>query len=286
MGKVFSATLVTAAGAIVVLQVILVLTNAEVDPPQEQSQALGQDSTVLTDLPDWSGVWKEDNNTVFDHASVQPPGASVGTPGAREFPPYTEEWEQIYKRNLALVAEGRFPDPITPCGIPAGFPRIFNLPDVHEFVVRPEQTWILSENGPNVMRIYTDGRPLMSQDERWPLYTGDSVGYWEGETLHFTTESLKKEGTILDRTGLVLSDQMTAETTIQKIDDGSIVVTMIIKDPIALKEPWTVKSRYTRLDKGTRIFDYACGENNRNPVLENGYTVTLGADGKPLEDVE
>ena len=28
-----------------------------------------------------------------------------------------------------------------------------------------------------------------------------------------------------------------------------------------------------------------CGENNRNPVSETGRTLTLGADGKPLDKV-
>ena len=50
------------------------------------------------------------------------------------------------------------------------------------------------------------------QDDRWPTYTGDSVGKWEGDTLVFDTLSTKHSqwptngDTVLDRTGLVLSD--------------------------------------------------------------------------------
>ena len=238
------------------------------------------------DLPDWSGVWAEVGNTVFDHASVQPPEGASNQPGTREYPPLTEEWEALYARNNELVAQGRFPDPNSTCGMPTGFPRIFNLPDVMEFVVRPEQTWIVSENGPNIMRIYTDGRSHPAPEDLWPTYTGDSVGYWDGDTLVFSTIAVKNEGTILDRTGLTLSDEMTAVTRMRKVEDGLIEVEMVLEDPVALTEPWRVVSRFERLPDGTRVYDYACAENNRNPVTESGQTITLGPDGQPLETLE
>lgn len=235
------------------------------------------------ELPDWSGVWREDGNTIFDHASVDPPGGSSNSPGTREHPPLTDEWEQVYERNLALVAEGRFPDPITDCGIPAGFPRIFNLPDVYEFVVRPEQTWVLTENGPNVMRIYTDGRDHPAPGDVWLTYTGDSVGYWDGDTLVFSTVAVMNEGTILDRTGLTLSDEMTAVSRMRLVGDGRLELEMTIEDPVALAEPWRVTMHYERLPGGTRVYDYACAENNRNPVLDGGRTLTLGPEGEVLD---
>jgi hypothetical protein len=235
------------------------------------------------DLPDWSGVWAEDGNTIFDHASVDPPGGNANQPGTREHPPLTDQWEEIYQRNLTLVAAGRFPDPISTCGMPAGFPRLFNLPDVYEFIVRPEQTWILAENGPNVMRIYTDGRGHPSSEEIWLTHTGDSVGYWDGDTLVFSTIAVKNEGTILDRTGLTLSDEMTATTRMRKVDEETIELEMVLEDRLALAEPWKVAMRYRRLPKGTRAYDYACAENNRNPVTDSGQTITLGPDGQPLD---
>ena len=118
----------------------------------------------------------------------------------------------MYQRNLKLSDSEKLPDPINTCGTPAGFPRLMNVPDTYEFVVRPEQTWILTENGPNVMRIYTDGRAHPALEDRWGTYTGDSVGHWEGDTLVFDTVSTRMSNypesgdTVLDRTGLILSD--------------------------------------------------------------------------------
>ena len=110
------------------------------------------------ELPDWSGVWQMVGPTVFDRASVQPQNGRAGDPGVREFPPLTDEYEAIYRKNIERIKAGTFPDPISVCGVPHGFPRIMNVPDVYEFAVTPAATYVLAENGPGIARIYTDGR--------------------------------------------------------------------------------------------------------------------------------
>ena len=105
-----------------------------------------------------------------------------------------------------------------------------NVPDVYEFAVTPDAVWILAENGPNILRIYTDGRKHPAPEELWPTYTGASVGHWEGDTLVFTTISLKgskDNDVIVDRTGLVLSDASRATTRMRKIDDKTIEAQMV-----------------------------------------------------------
>jgi hypothetical protein len=234
-------------------------------------------------LPDWSGVWAMQGGTVFDRATQTGEGGSV-TPGVREHPPYNAEWEAIYKKNLELRDKALLPDPFSNCGVPAGFPRHFNLPDPYEFVVRPEQTWVLAENGPNVMRIYTDGRQHLP--DQWETYTGDSVGHWEGDTLVFTTIGLKgsRDGdSIIDRTGLVLSDKAHATSRIRKTDAQTIEIQMTIEDPKAFTKPWVVTKQFRKQAAGTRLYDYGCAENNRNPFdPTTGTTFVLGPDGKPL----
>jgi len=240
-------------------------------------------------LPDWSGVWQMMGGTVFDRATQTGQGGST-THGVRIHPPYNAEWEAIYQKNLALRDHDRLPDVITNCGVPVGFPRIMNLPDVYEFVIRPEEFWILTENGPNVMRIYTDGRAVLAPEERWGTYTGDSAGHWEGDTLVFQTVALKgsRDGdSILDRTGAVLSDAAQATTRMRRINDTTIEAQMVIEDAKAFTKPWMVTKQFRRLPTGTRVYDYGCAENNRNPVdAATGRTLTLGPDGKPLEDKE
>ncbi len=237
-------------------------------------------------LPDWSGVWAMNGGTVFDRATIEGRGGS-NTPGVREHPPYNPEYEAKYVRNLQLRDDALFPDPISNCGIPSGFPRIMNIPDVYEFAVTPKQVWIITENGPGILRIYTDGRDHPAPQDRWPTHTGDSVGHWEGDTLVFDTLSLhsSEEGhTILDRTGLILSDAAHIVTRMRKLDDETMEAQMTIEDSKALTTPWVVTKTYRKLEDGTRVYDYACNENNRNPVdTISGRTLTLGPDGEILD---
>jgi hypothetical protein len=238
--------------------------------------------------PDWSGVWQMVGPTIFDAATVEPKGGRAGDAGVRERPPYNAEWEANYLKNIDAVKKGLFPDPLTNCGVPAGFPRVMNVPDVYEFAVTPQQVWILTENGPNIVRIYTDGRQHPAAADRWATYTGDSVGHWEGDTLVFDTLALKgasEKDTIIDRTGLVLSDQMHVVTRMKKVDDNTLEAQMVLEDSKALTKAWNVTKRYRRLPAGTRVYDYACAENNRNPVTESGQTLTLGPDGKPIDRI-
>lgn len=248
--------------------------------------AQGARPAASAGLPDWSGIWAMQGNTVFDHATVKPSNGAAGTPGVREFPPYTDEWEKIYEKNIELIKQDKFPDPVTTCGTPHGFPRLMNVPDVYEFAVTPAAVYLLMENGPNIMRIYTDGRKYPPADELWPTYNGASVGHWDGDTLVFTTVSLKgskDNDVIVDRTGLVLSDASHATTRMRKIDETTMEAQITIEDSKALKAPWVVTKRYRKQKPGTWAWDYACAENNRNPISPSGRTLTLGPDGKPID---
>ncbi|MFQ3362336.1 MAG: hypothetical protein ACI85X_000504 [Woeseiaceae bacterium] len=243
-------------------------------------------SQEIKTLPDWSGVWEryEGNGGMFDIATTKPPEGRAGSLGVRQFPPLTEFWEKKYTHNLDLVALDRLPDPISICGTPAGYPRLLALPDVYEFIVREEKTWIITENGPNIMRIYTDGRALPGINERWPTYTGESVGSWDQGVLVFTTVSMIGEkNTVLDRSGLTLSDQAEISTRMFLNEEGLLRAELSIIDPIALTKPWNVIRHFRKLPSGTRIFDYACAENNRNPITSSGKTLTLGPDGIPID---
>jgi len=272
------------------------LTKAGWFLPEYREQVLGDAARVriaanpaqssASALPDWSGVWQMVGGTVFDRATASGPGGALSA-GLRQKPPYNAEWEAIYQRNLKLRDQSQLPDPINTCGTPAGFPRVMNLPDMYEFVVRPEQTWILTENGPNVLRIYTDGRKHPAEEDRWPTYTGDSVGHWEGDTLVFDTLSTKNSqwpssgDTVLDRTGLVLSDAAHVVTRLRRLDAQTMEARMVIEDSKALTAPWNVTKTYRKVEAGTRVYDYGCAENNRNPVdAATGKTLILGPEGQ------
>jgi hypothetical protein len=240
------------------------------------------------ELPDWSGVWQrvEGNAGMFDVSTTEPADGRAGSPGVRQYPPLTEAWEAKYQANLDMVANERFPDPISRCGTPAGFPRLLALPDVYEFIVRPEQTWIITENGPNIARIYTDGRPHAAPEDRWPTFTGDSVGSWDGGVLEFTTVSMIGDSeTVLDRSGMTLSSEASVATRMYLTEEGQLRADLVIEDPLALTEPWHVTRHFRRMPPGTKAYDYACAQNNRNPITDSGQTLTLDTEGKVIDKV-
>ncbi len=256
----------------------------------------GAELPEFSALPDWSGTWSRRGGTVFDSGSwtlngvsthPSQPGAGVSAPGTRAHPPYNAEWEAVYQEHLALRDAGLFPDPLTRC-ISHGFPRIFNALAPVEFVVRPEQTWILAEHTRATMRIYTDGSGHPPAEARWHNFYGHSVGHWEGDTLVFTTVALKgwrDHDSVLDRSGLVLSDQAHATTRIRRtLENGEdlLLVEITLEDPLALTAPWVVEKRFYKDAQGTRIFDYECNEYNRAIVDDQGRSMILDEDGKVL----
>jgi hypothetical protein len=248
----------------------------------------GQSAASPPALPDWGGAWLMEGPTVFDRATVQPKNGRAGDAGVRESPPYNAEWEAIYRKHIELVKEGTFPDPISNCGTPHGFPRMMNVPDIYEFAVTPEKVIMIAENGPNILRIYTDGRKYPDAADLWPTYSGASLGHWEGDTLVFTTISLKGfsgKDMVVDRTGLVLSDASRVTTRMRKVDATTLEAQMVVEDPKAFTAPWHVTKRYRKQPAVTWGWDYACAENNRNPVSPGGKTLTLGPDGKPIDKV-
>lgn len=232
-------------------------------------------------LPDWSGVWTMIGNTVFDRSTQNDAPGGAGSAGVRERPPYNPEWEQRYLKNIAGVANGTFPDPLTFCGIPAGMPRMINQPDGYEWVVTPGMVWQTTENATGVRRIYTDGRKHPADPGH--TYTGHSIGHWEGDTLVVETVGMRAD-TILDRTGAQLSDQRRVTERIRLIDPETLEDQLTIVDPVALTRPWVAVKRFRRQSPGTYVFDYACAENNRSPVDAEGRTTIRDAAGKSISN--
>lgn len=249
--------------------------------------ASAQSSPKAAELPDWSGAWTRATGGFWEttpEQALEPPPAADSP---RRRPPYTPKFEAIFEDNLARIAADRFPDPISLCGTPAGWPRMLALPDAYEFVVRPEQTWLLSENGPNTVRVYTDGREHPAPEDLWATYTGNNVGHWEGDTLVFRSVGLKGVGsTILARTGIVMSDKLETTARMRLVAPDRLLVTLVLEDSEALTRPWPVAFTYTRLPVGSTVYDYACAENNRNPVTSDGRTLTLDTSGEVIDRLQ
>jgi len=266
------------------------------DPAREA--ALGKRPTPKAPdgHPDLSGIWSSTGGTLpFEFETARAPDGSIRATlkkqsSTRELfviaqrpyadPPHYKSEFQAKLKAMQSQNLNRL-DATFVCGW-AGLPRV-GPPE--QIVQTHSQVVFLNEDlAGMVFRVVpTDGRPYRDID---PTYYGDGVGHWEGDTLVFDTVSVKGWDTdhdsILDRTGLIISSAMHAVSRIRKINDTTLEAQVTIDDSKALTKPWVVTKQFRRQPKGTRVYDYGCAENNRNPV-QNGHAVTLGSDGKTLQ---
>ena len=175
----------------------------------------------------------------------------------------------MQEEGARLNAEGiNYDENLSQCG-PPGFPRWLIIPFLREFIVRPEQTWLTSETVNNVRRVYTDGRDHPPEVERYPLYYGDSIGFWDGQRLVIHTNQLMARQ--MGRNTLYQSEQMETVEIWENIDGDTIRVQAWLYDPMILEEPWYVEREYARVsneDTSLRMRYWHCGENENNTVFQ------------------
>ncbi|HLG59341.1 MAG TPA: hypothetical protein VI485_28640 [Vicinamibacterales bacterium] len=212
-------------------------------------------------LPDWSGVYSRPAVAGFAFDPAQPQG---GLPTAK----LTPEFQAKMLKRIADVKRGIEWDPISTCA-PPGHPRWLTEPFLREFIVTPDQTWLINEMVNDIRRIYTDGRAHTPDADRYPLYNGDSIGFWDGPKLVIHTNQL--QAGIYQRSHPDYTDQVETVEIWQKTDDKTLTADVWVYDPPALTEPWYVKQAYAKLtdpDKSLRIRYWNCGENQNNNVVQ------------------
>jgi hypothetical protein len=136
----------------------------------------------LEDMPDWNGLWTRIGNPFFD-----PEQTFSQLTTANLLPGPLAELQQ----RRALSAQGIEYDPISDCS-PPGYPRWLAIPFLREFIVTPNQVWLTSETVNNIRRIYTDGRGHPPEGDAYPLWYGDSIGFWHRNTLVIHTSQVRE----------------------------------------------------------------------------------------------
>jgi hypothetical protein len=207
-------------------------------------------------LPDWSGIWTGGPGGIkFDPAQPGFPGAGGKTTAA-----LTPAYDARYRAKLANVAKGVEWDPLSSC-LPAGFPRWLTEPFLREIIVTPKETWWTNEQESETRRIYTDGRGHVPDDEAFPLWEGDSVGFWDGDTLVIHTIRVKPGQ--YQRADPDYSEQTSAIERLRMINPDTLEDQVTVWDPQSLTKPWHVVHTYVRVKTpGSRIDMWSCEENN------------------------
>jgi hypothetical protein len=225
------------------------------------TEAGGGEELTWETVPDWSGVWTLEGNIFFfdqDQASMD------ALPTAK----LTPEYEKRLLDKLDRVDRGIEFDPLS-AGEPAGMPRWLAEPFLRDFAVTPKQTWLINEMMNEVRRVYTDGRGHPAPEDAYPLWEGDSIGFWDGDKLVIHTAQMRSGQ--YQRIQPHYSEQVEVVEIWQKTDDRTLTVDAWIYDPPALVEPWYTRRHFKQLthdDNYLRIRYWDFRENQNNEVIK------------------
>jgi hypothetical protein len=225
-----------------------------------EREAGGGQHPAVDRLPDWSGVYSRARGGITFDPDQPPDGLPTAT--------LTPEYHGRMLKRIEMAKQGIEWDPISTCA-PPGHPRWLTEPFLREFVVTPDQTWLINEMVNDIRRIYTDGRGHVPEVDRYPLYNGDSVGFWDGDRLVIHTNQL--QAGIYQRRNPDYTDQVETVEIWQKVGEDLIEVDVWVYDPPALAEPWYTKQAYAKLsdpDRSLRVRYWHCGENDNNAVVQ------------------
>jgi hypothetical protein len=231
--------------------------------------------------PDLKGQW----------IRVSPPGQPAFDPskprGWGQQAPLTEEYQAVFRANLAdLAAGGEGLWPGHDCR-PPGMPPMMTAYEPMEFIVLPETTYIRIDHiHDSHRRIYTDGRDW--PDEVEPAYVGYSIGKWVDENgdgrydvLEVETRHIKGPRAY-DATGLPLHrDNQTVVKERIYLDKANpnLLRNEITVIDNALTRPWVVTKTYRRNPNLRPEWqEYVCAESN-NHVRIGSESYFLSADG-------
>jgi hypothetical protein len=240
-----------------------------------KAKAKGGTRRSFASLPDWTGIWERDRREQGWPYPFDLDDPADGPPSA----PMTPEYRAKYEKKMADFAKGIEWDNLSYC-LPAGFPRWLTEPRPREFILRPEQVWLSTEQQSEFRRVYTDGRGHVAEDEAYPLWEGDSIGFWDGAILVVHTNNLK-EGQY-QRQQPDYSDQVTTVEEIRKVGPDRIEDRITVYDPVGLTRPWTTIQSYHRVTDtpSLRINMWSCSENNNVVKTADGAS-TFILPGEP-----
>lgn len=226
---------------------------------------------------DWSGIYTRTGGGLsFD------PDIRANATTAK----LTEEGASARQRKIDLIAStGGEYDPISDCR-PPSFPRWATEPFLHEFVVTPNQTWLINEMVNDVRRVYTDGSAHTLPDDAYPSANGDTIGFWtDGMLVTHTTYLISgqyQRGTQPD-----YSEQVEVVERWKKVDGITLEADYWVFDPVNLAEPWYTRQSWTELandDNFLRLRYWDCRENQNNEILEKSDGTSQFSDFDFIQD--
>jgi hypothetical protein len=228
-------------------------------------------------FPDWSGQWMRTGAASWD------PGKP---PGRGQEAPYTAEYQAKFEKSLADQEAGGQGLNLMALCYPAGMPRMMLGYNQFEFLIFPDETYIVQEHFGELRRIYTDGRSWPQNVKR--TFAGYSIGRWRDENgtgrydaLEIETRDIGGPRTF-DNTGLPLhEDDGTIMKELIRLDraDPNLLHNDITVIDHALARPWTVRRTSAR-KRVAKWFEHPCENAYSQHLYIGGEAYFFSADGR------
>src|SRR5580704_17189741 len=194
---------------------VMILLCAGSATSQSKKPADAPAAPAAFDPHDLSGVWNQEhprNLPVVERC--------WNYEFSKEPPPMTAWGKAQFDAAKSSFGDHTYPlseayDPLYHSCTPPGLPRVYLHPFPMEIVQSPGEVLVLFEYDSLRHPIYVDGR---KHDEALgPLWMGDSLGHWEGDTLVVDTVNFNDK-TWLDRVGHPPSDALHLVERIRRPD--------------------------------------------------------------------
>jgi hypothetical protein len=155
---------------------------------------------------------------------------------------------------------------------PPGMPRIMTRVWPVMFIQLPTLITMVSAFGNSLRMIHMDGRPHTDPDILIPSYNGDSIGWWEDDTLVIETTGFESNFHVVQR-GIPMSENAHIIERITLSEDGMVMTNaMTFIDAENWEGEW----------KNTKLFDIKLDEDITEVVCIAAENVNIiGADLLP-----
>ena len=135
---------------------------------------------------------------------------------------------------------------------PPMMPTLYN--NNYQIVQTPDHVMILVEMVHDARIIPIDQSHVETDFEKW---MGDSVGYWEGDTLIVKTQSFHPQQSFRGSSNnTVITEQF------EMVGENKIRYAFTIEDPVSYSRPWTGELALNRKPAEEVMYEYACHEGN------------------------
>jgi hypothetical protein len=209
----------------------------------------------------WAGLWTRAKGRL----SYDPDIDAKAFPSAK----LTPEGKAVVDAKIKQIKEtGGEYDPISDCR-PPGMPRWITEPFLKEWVITPDQTWLMNEMVNDIRRVYTDARQHLREDDTYNTPNGDSVGFWDGDILTFQTKYLIA-GQYQRGIQPNYSDKVETVERWRKVNDDLVQADVWVFDPVNLAAPWFTRQGWRTVpnkDLKLRINYWDCRENPNNQII-------------------